>query len=112
MPSWFFVRCGDAVKEIYHSVFMQHVVFGIPMQDVQQKPLYAPGTPRKALGGGGVSNKMTEVCNMGGGQLHQRGSKKLLQCFFAQNTRVEYHHKSMVALLYDTYMYFRWVFFS
>eukprot|EP00731_Ephydatia_muelleri_P031910 Em0023g417a len=30
-------RCGDVVKEIYHSVFMQHVVFGIPMQDVQQK---------------------------------------------------------------------------
>ena len=60
MPSWFFVRCGDAVKEIYHSVFMQHVVFGIPMQDVQQKASLCTWNTTKGTGGGGgggVSNK-------------------------------------------------------
>lgn len=39
------------MKEIYHSAFMQHVIFGIPMQDVQQKTLYTPGAPRKKVQG-------------------------------------------------------------
>ena len=47
----FILKVGDAVKEIYHSAFMQHVVFGIPMQDVQnQKTLYKPGAPPKVQG--------------------------------------------------------------
>ena len=82
MPSWFFVRCGDAVKEIYHSVFMQHVVFGIPMQDVQQKPLYAPGTPRKVLGrGGGCLINDRKSVTWGEGNYTREAQKSFFSAF-------------------------------
>ena len=57
--------------QFYHSAFMQHMVFGIPIQDVQnQKSLYKPGHH------GRYSDIRREIIfgTAGGeGQLHQGG---------------------------------------
>ena len=41
-------RCGDALKMIFLSPVMQHIMCGIPMEDLQgTRAIYQPGTPRK-----------------------------------------------------------------
>eukprot|EP00731_Ephydatia_muelleri_P006261 Em0003g509a len=41
-------KCGDALKMIFLSPVMQHIMCGIPMEDLQgTRAIYQPGTPRK-----------------------------------------------------------------
>lgn len=41
-------RCGDALKMIFLTPVMQHIMCGIPMEDLQGvRTIYQPGAPRK-----------------------------------------------------------------
>ena len=43
-------RCGGALKDLHLSVFVQHVIHGISLQELHaDRVIYQPGTPRKVV---------------------------------------------------------------
>eukprot|EP00731_Ephydatia_muelleri_P035783 Em0160g4a len=75
-------RCGTALRDLYSSAFVQHIMRGISMQELfAGKAIYQPGTPRKASK---CSCNLSELQLVSTGR-HATTLNQLLQCGIPYN---------------------------